>query len=157
MSKPCKFASTMRLLEVPLCLRIGRRLFAAFGLSAKAAKAAKAVRKDMALDAADCILLGQPKSIALPDPTMARVPGALVNLLYEGTVQEFLLVAHIDGDRWFCHCDGAPEDPFNANCFAPRTRNVAPCTDVSRIPDVSISGPTLSSTLIFGHTSSSML
>ena len=54
------------------------------GLPVKAAKAAKIVRNDMALDAVDCVLLGQPKSSPLPDLTLARVPGALVNLLYEG-------------------------------------------------------------------------
>ena len=84
------------------------------GLPAKATKAAKLVRKAVALDAVDCVLLGQPKSTAMPDPTIARVPGALVNLLHEGTVQAFLLVAHIDGDRWFCHGGGPTEDAFNA-------------------------------------------
>ena len=69
----------------------------------------------MALDAADCVLLGQPKSTPLPDPTIARVPGALVSLLREGAAQDFLLVAHIDGDRWFCHGGGPTEDAFNAN------------------------------------------
>ena len=49
-----------------------------------AAEAAKLARTDMALDAADCLLLGQPKATLLSDPTIARVPGALVNLLHEG-------------------------------------------------------------------------
>ena len=69
----------------------------------------------MALDAVDCVLLGQPKSSPLPDPTLARVPGALVNLLYEGVQRDCLLAAHIEADRWFCHGGGSEEDPFNAN------------------------------------------
>ena len=84
------------------------------GLPAIAAEAAKLARTDMALAAADCLLLGQPKTTLLSDPTIARVPGALVNLLHEGRPREFLLVAHIDGDRWFCHDGGPTEDPFNA-------------------------------------------
>ena len=85
------------------------------GLSAKAAEAAKFAREDMALDAVDCVLLGRPKSSSLSEPTIARVPGALVNLLHEGAAQDFLLAAHVDGDRWFCHGGGPEEDSFNAS------------------------------------------
>ena len=76
------------------------------GLPAKAAEAAKIAGEGMALDAVDCVLLGRPKSSPLSDPTIARVPGALVNLLHEGAAQDFLLATHVDGDRWFCHGGG---------------------------------------------------
>ena len=69
----------------------------------------------MALDAVDCVLLGRPKSSPLSDPTIARVPGALVNLLHEGAAQDFLLAAHVDGGRWFCRGGGPEEDSFNAS------------------------------------------
>ena len=32
-----------------------------------------------------------------------------------GVQRDFLLVAHIEGDRWFCHGGGPDDDPFNAN------------------------------------------
>ena len=54
------------------------------GLPAIATEAAKLARTDLALDAAECLLLGQPKTTLLPDPTIARMPSALVNLLHEG-------------------------------------------------------------------------
>ena len=83
------------------------------GLPAKAAEAAKTVQQDMALDVVDCVLLGQPKPSPLPDPVLKKVPGALVNLSHEGAAQDFLLVAHIVADQWFCHGGGPADDLFN--------------------------------------------
>ena len=83
------------------------------GLPAKAAAAAKMAQKDMALDAVYCVWLGQPQSSPLSGPTIARVPGARVHLLHEVAAQDFLLAAHVDADRWFCHGGGPEADPFN--------------------------------------------
>ncbi len=83
------------------------------GLPAKAAEATKTEQQDKVLDAVYCVLLGKPKSSPLLDPAITRVPGALVNLLHEAAAQDFLLVAHIVADQWFCHGGGPADDLFN--------------------------------------------
>ena len=63
-----------------------------------------------------CTILGQLASIT----EAAFTPGTLVALTApSGARADFLLCAHIDGDRWLCHsgtllnCALDPENPFD--------------------------------------------
>ena len=79
-----------------------------------AIRAAEKLQADVVVEKVECVMLGRPRLSPLPDPTVARIPGALVNLLHEDAQKDFLLAAHINGDKWYCHGGGFEEDPFNA-------------------------------------------
>ena len=80
-----------------------------------ALRAAEKLQADVVVEKVECVMLGRPRLSPLPHPTVNTVPGNLVNLLHEDAHKDFLLAAHIGGDKWLCHGGGPEEDPFNAN------------------------------------------
>ena len=60
--------------------------------------------------AAECILLGRPRLALMSNATATvRVPGAVVQLQTQtGSRQDYLLAAHLEGNRWFCSACGKP-------------------------------------------------
>ena len=90
------------------------------GLGQKAEAAAQGLRGRSNIRDVQCVLLGHPRPAPLPAPEVTGVPGAVVQLQTGvGMRQDYLLLAHIEEDRWICHkgvldSDGALDvsDPF---------------------------------------------
>ena len=93
------------------------------GFAKKAAEATSAARASSKSEHVDCSLLGLPKAAHVPIAGTPGVPGSVVALQTTGGMrQDYLLVSHVDGERWFCHrgslgSDGDLDydDPFNTD------------------------------------------
>ena len=95
------------------------------GLSARSTAAADRVREEIVVEKVECKLLGRPKHVPLRDPSIDRVPGALVHLAHGERRQHFLLVAHIEETKWFCHCGGDGPLKFELLCVKDIVRDIS--------------------------------
>ena len=63
----------------------------------------EAEAKKTGLTHLSCTILGQPKAVSLPPKVRSLLPGGAVTLEGpDGSRIDYLLCAHIEGDRWFC-------------------------------------------------------
>ena len=74
------------------------------GFAKTAAEVTTAARAWSKNEHVDCTLLGLPKAAPLPIAGTPGMPGSVVVVQTTGGLrQDYLLVSHVDGDRWFCH------------------------------------------------------
>ena len=86
-------------ISFPSCWKTSTRCA---GLATLATESGQRARTDA--NGAECIFLGRPRPSPLPLAGATCVPGAVAQLQTRtGARQDYLLAAHVDGARWFCH------------------------------------------------------
>ncbi len=79
-----------------------------------AARSADAEGAKIGLAQLSCTVLGQAKHAPLPALDAPMAPGAAVSLQTSaGERLDFLLCAHVEGDRWYCHRGSFDGDALN--------------------------------------------